>query len=244
LKEYLRCVKGIDDNLGRIVKYLKTNNLLENTIVVYASDQGMLLGEHDYIDKRWMYEESIRMPLIVHYPKMIKANSRNNWLINNTDYAPTLLELAGIETPDYMQGNSFVDALRGKEEPEYWRKETYYRYWMHMAHGHNNPAHFGIRTKKYKLIFFYGVDYTDTHNNRKIEGKDGNRFWESTPAAWELYDLEKDPTEMVNQYSNPEYSKIVEELKQQLLETRAEIGDTDEQFPRIKEIFETNLYNK
>jgi N-acetylglucosamine-6-sulfatase len=241
LKEYLRCVKGIDDNLSRIVDYLKKNGMMENTIIIYTSDQGMMLGEHDFIDKRWMYEESIRMPLIVHYPKMIKAGSINEWLINNTDYAPTLLDLAGIHRPDYMQGFSFVDALKGEEEPETWRKATYYRYWMHMAHAHNNPAHFGIRTKKHKLIFFYGVDYTDTHNNKKIEGKDGNRFWESTPAAWELYDLEQDPAEMVNQYSNPEYSDVVKDLKQQLLETREETGDTDLQFPRIKAILESNL---
>ncbi len=241
LKEYLRCVKGIDDNLARILEYLKKNNLLENTIVVYTSDQGMFLGEHDFIDKRWMYEESIRMPLIIQYPKMIKAGSRNNWLINNTDFAPTLLELAGIETPDYMQGHSFANALKGKKEPKDWRKSTYYRYWMHMAHTHNNPAHFGIRTKRYKLIFFYGVDYTDTHNKVKIKDKEGNRYWKSTPVAWEFYDLEKDPNEMVNQYSNPDYSEIVEKLKKELVGIRKEVGDTDEKFPRIKNIFETNL---
>lgn len=241
LKEYLRCVKGIDDNLGRIMAYLHENGLQENTIIIYTSDQGMFLGEHDFIDKRWMYEESIRMPLIAYYPKMIKAGSRNNWLINNTDYAPTLLELAGIEKPDYMQGFSFADALEGKEEPVSWRKSTYYRYWMHMAHGHNNPAHFGIRTKKYKLIFFYGVDYTSTHNNVKVQGKDGNRFWRSTPVAWEFYDLEKDPHEMVNEYANPQYANVVKDLKTELVKTREEIGDTDEKFPRIKKIIEAHL---
>jgi len=238
LKEYLRCVKGIDDNLGRIFDYLQKNNLMENTIVVYTSDQGMFLGEHDFIDKRWMYEESIRMPLIVHYPKMIKANSNCDWLINNTDYAPTLLELAGVETPEYMQGHSFAHALKGEEEPESWRDATYYRYWMHMAHGHNNPAHFGIRTKKYKLIFFYGMDYKDTHNKIKVADKDGNRFWESTPPGWELYDLVKDPNEMNNQYSNSEYAEIVKELKQELFKIREEIGDTDQELPRIKNIIE------
>ncbi|MCF7957196.1 MAG: sulfatase [Phycisphaerae bacterium] len=241
VKEYLRCVKGIDDNLGRILAYLKENNLLDNTIIVYTSDQGMLLGEHDFIDKRWMYEESIRMPLIVRYPKMIKANSRNDWLINNTDYAPTLLTLAGVDVPACMQGKSFANALSGAKEPKTWRQATYYRYWMHMAHGHNNPAHFGIRTKKYKLIFFYGVDYTDIHNKRVIKGKEGNRFWKSTPAAWELYDLQNDPTEMVNQYSNPDYARIVKQLKQMLQNTRGQIGDTDEPFPRIKMIYDDNF---
>lgn len=239
LKEYLRCVKGIDDNLQRILNYLEQNNLMENTIIVYTSDQGMFLGEHDFIDKRWMYEESIKMPLIVHYPKMINSGTRNNWLINNTDYAPTLLGLAGIEKPEYMQGESFVDALKGEREPKDWRKATYYRYWMHMAHKHNNPAHFGIRTKKYKLIFFYGADYTNIHNNQIVEDKNGNRYWHDTPAAWEFYDLEKDPNEMVNQFENPKYSDIISELKTELFRIREEVGDTDEEFPRIKAIVET-----
>ena len=241
LKEYLRCVKGIDDNLQRILDYLEENDLMENTIIIYTSDQGMFLGEHDFIDKRWMYEESIRMPLIIRYPEMIKAGSQNGWLINNTDYAPTLLELAGVEKPEYMQGESFVNALKGKKEPKGWRKATYYRYWMHMAHTHNNPAHFGIRSKRYKLIFFYGIDYTDIHNKVKIENYGGNRYWKDTPAAWELYDLEKDPKEMVNQYSNPEYAEIVEQLKFELFKIRKEVGDTDEEFPRIKNIIEENL---
>ncbi|WP_046287754.1 sulfatase family protein [Zobellia galactanivorans] len=240
LKEYLRCVKGIDDNLQRILDYLEENDLTENTIIVYTSDQGMFLGEHDFIDKRWMYDESIRMPLIVHYPKMIKPGTHNDWLINNTDYAPTLLEIAGVQTPNYMQGRSFVGALKGQNEPAEWRKATYYRYWMHMAHGHNNPAHFGIRTKKYKLIFFYGVDYTNIHDKKRVSGKDGNRYWKSTPAAWEFYDLEKDPNEMINQYANLEYAPIINELKIELFETREEIGDTDDEFPRIKGVIEKN----
>ena len=213
---------------------------MENTIIVYTSDQGMLLGEHDFIDKRWMLDESIRMPLIVSYPKMIQAGTHNNWLINNTDYAPTLLELAGVKTPKYMQGKSFVGALKKEKEPADWRKATYYRYWMHMAHGHNNPAHFGIRTKKHKLIFYYGTDYTNVHDNEKVMDKGGNRYWENTPAAWELYDLEKDPFEMVNQYSNVEYTQKIKELKKQLFDLREEIGDTDVEFPRIQKIIEEN----
>ena len=236
VKEYLRCVKGIDDNLQRIIDYLKENDLLENTVIVYTSDQGMLLGEHDYIDKRWMYEESIRMPLIVHWPKQIKAGGRSEWLINNTDFAPTLLELAGVRRPDYMQGRSFSGALEGAAKPDDWRKATYYRYWMHMAHGHNNPGHFGIRTKEHKLIFFYGADYTDTHNKRLVTKHDGNRFWKSTPAAWEFYDLSKDPHEMHNRYRDPEYRKVVQSLKAELEKLREEIGDTDADHPRILEI--------
>ena len=174
-------------------------------------------------------------------PEMIKKSSRNDWLINNVDFAPTLLDLAGIRKSDYMQGDSFTGALKGEQEPDSWRKATYYRYWMHMAHGHNNPAHFGIRTKKHKLIFYYGMDYTNIHKGKKVQGKGGNRFWEITPAAWELYDLEKDPNEMVNQYSNPEYSEEVKELKVLLLKTREDLGDEDDAFPTIKQLFIKNL---
>lgn len=240
VKEYLRCVKGIDDNLQRIIDYLKANDLLDNTIVVYTSDQGMLLGEHDYIDKRWMYEESIRMPLIVHYPRMIKAGTRCDWLINNTDFAPTLLALAGVPKPDYMQGHSFVPALRGESEPAHWRKGTYYRYWMHMAHGHNNPGHFGIRTKAHKLIFFYGRDYTDTHNKRLVTKHGGNRFWKDTPAAWEFYDLSVDPHEMHNRYGDADYRDIIRSLKQDLQDLRQEIGDTDQGHVRILNLIDVH----
>lgn len=240
VRDYLRCVKGIDDNMKRIVDYLRANDLLENTIIVYTSDQGMLLGEHDYIDKRWMYEESIRMPLIVHWPGKVKPGSRCDWLVNNVDFAATLLDAAGVERPDYMQGHSFTAAFDGSDEPGDWRKATYYRYWMHMAHGHNNPAHFGVRTKEHKLIFFYGCDYTDVHAGKKREGKDGNRFWKSTPAAWEFYDLTQDPHEMHNRYGDPAYRDVIAKLKRELKRLREELGDTDERFPRIKKIVDAH----
>ncbi len=241
LKEYMRCIKGVDDNLGRIIEYLKENDLYDNTIIVYTSDQGMNLGEHDFIDKRWMYEESIRMPLIVRnpYAKSV-AGERCDWIINNTDYAPTILDLAGVSTPDYMQGESFKRAIEGESKPKSWREATYYRYWMHMAHSHNNPAHFGVRTDRYKLIFFYGKDYTDLFAGAKVQGKDGNRFWRDTPAGWELYDLETDPKEMVNQYSNPEYASVVKKLKKQLIELRKEVKEDDSNFPEIEEIIDNN----
>jgi arylsulfatase A-like enzyme len=240
VKEYLRCVKGIDDNLQRIIDYLRQKDLLDKTVIVYTSDQGMLLGEHDYIDKRWMYEESIRMPLIVHYPKMVDPGTRSNWLINNTDFAPTLLALAGVQPPAYMQGHSFVDALRGADAPKTWRKGTYYRYWMHMAHGHNNPGHFGIRTDRHKLIFFYGMDYTDTHNKRLVTKHEGNRFWKNTPVAWEFYDLKRDPHEMHNRYEDPDYQEIIRSLKVELKKLRQELGDTDQAHPRIQKIIQTH----
>ena len=240
VKEYLRCVKGIDDNLKRIMDYLKQNKLLDNTIVVYTSDQGMFLGEHDYIDKRWMYEESIRMPLIIRWPGVTKAGSSSDWLINNTDFAPTLLAMAGIAPSKQMQGRSFVEACQGKPEPDTWRKSTYYRYWMHMAHGHNNPAHFGIRTKRYKLIFYYGTDYKGIHNGRVVKHQGGNRFWKDTPAGWEFYDLKSDPYEMVNLYSDPAFAETITRLKDELKRKRAELRDDDSDNDRITKVIDTH----
>ncbi len=223
LKRYLRCVKGVDDNVKRIVDYLREIGELDNTVIMYTGDQGYFLGEHDFMDKRWMYEESMRMPFIVRYPKLAKAGSTNGWLINNTDFAPTILELAGAKTPNYMQGRSFAPALRGQPKPGDWRKVTYYRYWMHMAHGLRVPAHFGIRGERYKLIFFYGCD-----------PKGRNK----TPVAWEFYDLQKDPHEMTNEYANPEYAKIIADMKVQLKHTREELCETDEKYPEIQKIID------
>ena len=171
LKKYLRCVKGIDDNLKRVFAYLEQAGLMDDTVIFYAGDQGMFLGEHDFIDKRWMYEEAMRMPLLARYPKLVQPGTRCDWLINNTDFAPTMLDLIGVKTPAYMQGRSFKTAMAGGPRPDDWRSATYYRYWMHMAHDHNNPAHFGLRTDRYKLIFFYGCDYTNVMGDKIIEGK-------------------------------------------------------------------------
>ena len=225
LKRYLRCVKGVDDNVQRLVDYLQETGELDNTIIMYTGDQGFFLGEHDFMDKRWMYEEAMRMPFIVYCPKMVRAGSTNDWLINNTDFAPTVLELAGVATPDYMQGRSFAAALRGEEKPKDWRTSTYYRYWMHMAHSLQVPAHFGIRGERYKLIFFYGS---------------GMRGDNNTPVAWEFYDLEKDPCEMKNEYSNPEYAKIIADMKVELKETRERLDETDANYPEIQKIIDAN----
>ena len=153
-------------------------------------------------------------------------------VIINTDFAPTMLELAGVKTPAYMQGKSFAAALCGEPKPKNWRKATYYRYWMHMAHSHNNPAHFGLRTERYKLIFFYGCD------NVRRNGK--NRYFRDTPAAWEFYDLEKDPREMRNQYANPAYRQIIQGLKTDLKRLRRELGETDEPYPHLQKIIEAH----
>jgi uncharacterized sulfatase len=236
IKRYLRCVKGVDDNVKRILNYLEKEGLIENTIIVYTSDQGFYLGEHDFIDKRWMYEESLRMPLIIRYPKLIQAGAKNDWIINNTDFAPTILDLAGLPKPTYMQGESFEKALKGEPRPEDWRKAHYYRYWMHMAHNLNNPAHFGIRTDRYKLIFFYGTDFLKTGE----EKNDLNRYRANTPVAWELYDLQEDPQETINIYETMKHTAQVHQLKSMLLNVREEIGDTDEDYPHIKTIM--NVY--
>jgi arylsulfatase A-like enzyme len=223
LKKYLRCVRGIDDNLGRLFKYLDDTGQMDNTIIIYTSDQGMMLGEHDYIDKRWMYEESLRMPFLVRYPAMIKPGTRTDEIINNTDFAPTILELAGVKAPGYMQGRSFVSLLRGKT-PADWPKSTYYRYWMHMAH-HDNPAHFGVRTKQYKLIFFYSQNYK-------------KRGPKPTPPGWELYDMKNDPHEMNNLYNDPKYTTIITELKKELLQLRKKYNETDEKYPHIQRVID------
>lgn len=238
LKRYLRCVKGVDDNVKRLFTYLEEEGLMDNTIIVYTGDQGFMLGEHDYIDKRWMYEESMRMPFLVRYPKNIKAKSKIGAIVNNTDFAPTLIEMGGGKTPDYMQGKSFKQIIETGKEPEDWKKETYYRYWMHMAHQHNNPAHFGIRTKDYKLIFFYGKDY---NIERNTEAQDWAHNPESmsdfeTPPAWEFYDLNKDPKEMDNKYGDEKYASIISDLKQRLKKLRAEVKEDDSQFPQIEEV--------
>ncbi|WP_068472909.1 sulfatase family protein [Saccharicrinis aurantiacus] len=242
IKRYLRCVKGVDDNLARLFAYLEESGELDNTIIIYTGDQGFMLGEHDYIDKRWMYEESMRMPFIVRYPEGIEAGMRTDAIINNTDFAPTIIEMAGGETPDYMQGKSFKSILETGEEPADWRDATYYRYWMHMAHRHANPAHFGIRTKDYKLIFFYGRYWVDTDDPNATWNKKswGNDFTRHTPPAWELYDLKNDPNEMNNVYGNPEYKEIQDQLKIKLKALREEVGDTDENYPHIKKVVDAN----
>ncbi len=223
LKKYLRTVRGVDDNVGRLLAYLEETGQLDNTIVVYTSDQGMMLGEHDFIDKRWMYDESMRIPLIVRYPAHVKPGSVSGEMVSNVDLAPTLLDLAGIEAPNFMQGRSLVPLLEG-ETPEDWPQAVYYRYWMHMTH-HDNPAHYGIRTKDYKLMFFYGLPLD-------AEGA----LPDPTQPGWELYDLRNDPWEMRNVYDNPQYADVRERLKAQLLALKAKIGDTDEKYPALMQV--------
>ena len=207
-----------------------------------------MLGEHDFIDKRWMYEESMRMPFLVRYPKMIKAGTKTDAIINNTDFAPTIIELAGGNVPEYMQGNSFIEILQSGKEPENWRDATYYRYWMHMAHAHANPAHFGVRTKDYKLIFFYGCDYIKRMKdsewpNERIPFSVKRPFEYFTMPGWELYDLKNDPFEMNNLYGKKDYDKISAQLKKKLKTLRSELDEGDEDYPHILAIID-EYWNK
>jgi N-acetylglucosamine-6-sulfatase len=222
LKKFLRCVKGIDDNIGRLLQKLEALGQLDNTIIVYTADQGFMLGEHDYQDKRWMYEQSQRMPLMIRYPKRVKHGQRFDTLIENVDFAPTLLEYAGASIPSTIQGQSFRSLLETGREPDSWKKETYYRYWMHMAH-HDNPAHVGIRTKTHKLIFYYGCNYDGGYR---------------TPPGWELYDLASDPAETINLYDNPENTDLVADLKARLATLRQRIGDDGTHYPACEQILQ------
>jgi len=220
LKDYLRTVKAVDDSVGELLSYLEQEGILEDTIVIYTSDQGMFLGEHDYIDKRWIYDEALRMPFMIRYPKEIEPGSVINEIISNVDFAPTLLEYTGIQKDIEMQGRSFRGVINGNT-PKDWSNKLYYRYWMHLAH-HDNPAHYGIRTLDYKLIFFYGLPLDAKH-----------ALPEPTPAAWELYDLKKDPYEMKNVYNDPAYKEIIKDLKQQLIQIKNEVGDEDDKYPEL-----------
>lgn len=216
LKKYLRCIKGIDDNIRRVIDYLKEEGIYDNTIVIYTSDQGFYLGEHDYVDKRWGYEEGARMPFIVRYPQTIKAGTKSDALVENVDFAPTLLDFAGVNTPEMMQGRSFKTLLETGNEPKNWKQATYYHYWLHMAH-HEVPAHIAIRTKTHKLILFYGVsEKANSHPQ--------------TPPAWELYDLVNDPHEMNNVYNQADYIGVQNDLKQQLKKLRADYKEDDPKF--------------
>ncbi len=190
-KDYLRCVQSVDDNVGRVLDYLDQSGLADNTIVFYTSDQGWYLGEHGWFDKRWMYEESFRTPLLVRWPGKIKPGSVSQSLVMNLDFPETFLEVAGLDVPSDMQGRSLVPILRG-QTPSDWRKSVYYHYYEYPG-AHSVKRHYGVRTERYKLIhFYYDID------------------------EWELYDLQEDPDELNNVYANPQYASVIDELKTEL----------------------------
>jgi len=189
-KDYLRCVKSVDDNLDRVLAYLDEAGLADNTVVIYSSDQGWWLGEHGWFDKRWMYEESLRTPLIVRWPGRVQSGSRNAQFVSNLDFAQTFLDLAGATIPDDMQGRSLVPLMKG-QTPEDWRETFYYHYYENPG-AHNVARHYGVRTGRYKLIHYYRKD------------------------EWELFDLKEDPDELSSVYGASEYADVQERLKREL----------------------------
>ena len=202
LKDYLRTIQSVDDGVGDVLDYLDQEGLTENTIVVYTSDQGFYLGEHGWFDKRFMYEESLRTPLLMRYPKEIPAESKVNALIQNLDFAPTFLDYAGVPIPEDIQGESFRNIVNQKTENG--RDAIYYTYYEYPS-VHMVKRHYGVRTERYKLMhFYYDID------------------------EWELYDLEKDPTEMINLYGQKEYEEVQKKMHLRLSELREKYGDSDE----------------
>ena len=212
MKDYLRCVASVDDNVGRVLDYLDKESLTQDTLIVYTSDQGFFLGDHGWFDKRFIYEESLRMPFLIRYPGKIKPGSVRDEMVLNIDFAPMFLDFSGIKPAADMQGVSFRNILEGKK-PKQWRKSMYYRYWMHLA-DHGVAAHYGVRTSRYKLIYYYG----------EALGTKGS-IDKPTPPEWEMFDLKTDPREMRNVYDDPAYSKTVAELKTELTRLRVQYGD-------------------
>lgn len=202
IKDYLRCVDALDDSVGQVLDFLEESGLDENTIVIYSSDQGFFLGEHGWYDKRWMYEPSLRTPLIVRWPGVTQAGSTCDSMVQNIDMAPTFLDVAGVEAVPEMHGTSLVPLLRG-DEPEDWRDAIYYHYHQRDSGrtSHMVARHYGVRTERYKLMYLY--DYGD----------------------WELYDLEQDPEELHNLHGKPEHAKLEQRLRDRLRDLRALYGD-------------------
>ncbi len=191
MKDYLRCIAAVDDNVGRVLDYLKAEGLDKNTIVVYSSDQGFYTGEHGWFDKRWMYEESYRMPLVMRWPGVIKPGTVVNKLTQNIDFGPTFLEAAGVSVPEDVQGRSMVPILENPDAP--WRDALYYHYYDHGGE-HQVPRHYGVSTDRYKLIHYYTSD------------------------EWELFDREKDPHELRSVYDDASYAEVRKELEAKLKE--------------------------
>ncbi len=204
MRDYLATVVAVDENIGRLLAYLEKTGELDNTIIVYTSDQGFFLGEHGWFDKRFMYEECQQMPLVIRYPAAIKAGSTSEAIAMNVDFAPTLLDFAGAEIPSDMQGRSLKPVLTGAgETPAGWREAAYYHYYEYPAE-HSVKRHYGIRTSRFKLIHFYNdVD------------------------EWELYDLEHDPHELNNIFGKAAYAAEQSRLTALLKETQQQYGDTD-----------------
>lgn len=206
MRDYAKVLKSFDDNVGRLLDYLEQKDMLKNTLIVYTSDQGFYMGEHGWFDKRFMYEESMRTPLIMRLPDNMEKKAKGDiaQMVQNIDYAPTFLDIAGAEIPEDIQGVSLMPLLKG-EKPENWRKSLYYHFYEYPAE-HMVKRHYGVRTERYKLIHFYNdID------------------------VWELYDLKEDPKEMKNLFGKPGYEKITEELKAELVRLQKQYNDPIEE---------------
>ena len=200
IKDYLATIKSVDDNIGRVLDYLKAHGLEENTIVIYSSDQGFFLGEHGFFDKRFMYEEALHMPFVIRYPKVIEPDTVLEDIVTNIDFAPTLLDMAGIEIPEAVQGESFFPNLKGKT-PKDWQESMYYHYYEYPFY-HRVQPHYGIRNQRYKLIhFYYDMD------------------------VWEFYDLKKDPSELNNLIDSAAYKGRINKLKAELYQLKEDYGN-------------------
>lgn len=192
MRDYAKTIQSLDENIGRLLDYLEERGMLENTVIIYTSDQGFYMGEHGWFDKRFMYEESFSTPLVMHLPKRFKKRGDVDQLVQNIDFAPTMLELAGVGIPADIQGVSLLPLLNNKIAPDNWRKSLYYHYYEYPGE-HAVKRHYGVRTERYKLIRFYNdID------------------------AWELYDLQQDPGEMNNLFGKAGYAEITEELRSEL----------------------------
>lgn len=208
MRDYAKTIKSMDDNVGRVLDYLEENNMMENTIIIYTSDQGFYMGEHGWFDKRFMYEESFSTPLVMWLPKQFKKRGDIPQLVQNIDFAPTMLEIAGIEIPSDIQGVSLLPLLRNEKAPAKWRKSLYYHYYEYPG-VHAVKRHYGVKTERYKLIHFY--DDID---------------------EWELFDLQADPMEMNNLYEKIGYEDITNELRTELKRLQEQYDDPiREKFP-------------
>jgi len=206
MRDFLSTVAGIDDNVGRLLAHLDETGQSRDTIVVYTADQGYFLGEHNMFDKRFMLEESLRMPFVIRYPKEIEPGTTVDDIIINADFAELFLDYAGAAIPETMQGRSFRRNLLNKT-PDDWRDAMYYHYWTHQR---QRPSHYGVRTQRYKLIYYYGLV----------------RMGRKPDECWELYDLQSDPQERFNVYDKPEHKEIITGLKRRLEQLRREYKDT------------------
>lgn len=216
MRDYLQCIQSIDDNVGRLLDHLDERGLSENTLLVYTSDQGFFLGDHGWFDKRLMLDPSLQMPMLMRWPAEIEAGTRCEGIITNVDFAATFLDVCGIDVDQALptnQGRSFRPLLRG-EEVEDWPDAAYYRYWEHDDPIHAAPAHYGIRTREFKLIHYYGAGLG-------VPGASDRLF----EPEWELYDLRQDPDEMRNVADDPEYAEIRRELEVKLDEYQRHYGD-------------------